>query len=109
MLEQAIQKLMPYRVQVVPAVVYEHSPDGRKDVVGSVYGFEKRFMTRRRFEKFIARLEDPNNPSYRGSVVASRRLDDRTYIGVPNICPLEEGEFSLDIPEHFKKQFRGKD
>lgn len=105
MLEQLTKKLMPYQVLVVPATCYQHEQEGTKDPVCEFFGFQKRFITQRGFEGFIAKLEDPNNHSYPGNVLSSARPDERTYIGIPDVIGWNPGEFSVEIPEQFKQHF----
>jgi len=107
MIEHIIEKIMPYKVIIVPADCYEHESDGKRDIIGGFFGFEKRFITKCGFNKFIKRVEDPNDMSScpRRILRPSSMIDDKTYIAIPDTMPDVPGEYSIEIPEEFKKYF----
>lgn len=105
MLEELAQKLRPYRVLIVPATCYELDHSGNKGPVSEFLGFEKRFMTRSGFERFIAKLEDRNHQNYPGNVDQSIRPNQRTYVAIPDLNPWLTGHFSIEIPKLYRPWF----
>ena len=105
MLEKIINKIIPYKIIIVPVNVYEHSENSSRELIASMtlMGGKKRFFTKKGFESYIKRMEHKDT---NWSIITSRRPDEKTYLAVPDITSINPGNFTIEIRGEYKKYFQ---